>query len=114
MSLLDAYTERLTLVTAVRSPDGEGGGTDEYIDSTEFPAAIAVDTKAASLAGESATETVQYSILPPRGVVLAVGDILRRPNGDYLRVTTGTADRQTPPESAINRSHATAVKAVIV
>lgn len=113
VDLLSARKERCALMTATTTADGEGGNVKTYAAGVYFNACIAVDSKAEQISGESAGESVQYSVLVPRAVSLSFGDIVRRADGTYLRVIAGTKDRRTPPASALDLSLATAVPEVI-
>lgn len=103
MSLLDAYTEKCTIIDKKTVSDGYGGYEVQYVDGAEIDAAISMDDSiTARVALKEGVKNV-YSIVIKKSISLNYGDILRR-NSDkkYFRVTSDGDDMKTPETASID------------
>lgn len=103
MSLLDAYTEKCTIIDKRTVSDGYGGYEVQYVDGAEIEAAISMDdSMSARVALKEGVKNI-YSIVIKKSISLNYGDILRR-NTDkkYFRVTSDGDDMKTPDTASID------------
>ena len=104
MSLLEEFTEACHLMALTSTPDGEGGYTEEWSESTAFDAAISADSKLQVVAGESEIQSTQYTLVVDSSVTLPYNAIVKRADGSYLRVTGSSADHKTPSFSCYKKT----------
>lgn len=103
MSLLDAYTEKCTIIDKRTVSDGYGGYEVQYVDGAVIDASISMDDSiAARVALKEGVKNV-YSIVVKKAITLNYGDILRR-NSDkkYFKVTSDGDDMVTPDTASID------------
>ena len=88
MALFETFMVPCTRVSRVRVPDGEGGWTATWSDSSGFMAAIVLDSTIGARTAEAEGVTGVYTVTTERGAGLAFHDAFRRDSdGATFRVT---------------------------
>lgn len=109
MSLLNDAMTACILLDRTRTPDGEGGFTDQWTDSVAFDAAITFDTSMEARIGSKQGVTSRYTVTVQRGLKLEFHDVFRRlSDGKIFRVTSDGDDKVTPPMASFSFSQVTA------
>lgn len=109
MSLLSESMTTCVLLDKQRIPDGEGGFTENWVDSVNFEAAIVFDTSMEARIGSKQGVTSRYTVTVPRGIRLSFHDVFRRiSDGKIFRVTSDGDDKVTPPSASFAFSQVTA------
>lgn len=96
MTLFERMSEHLVLYSQTRQPDGYGGYTDALMPGKDFDAAVTTNVAASRDEAQAANSFTTYRITAPVGTGLMFHDIVKRDNGQYLRVTTNASDNATP------------------
>lgn len=110
MSLLDEMSDVFVLMERHRTPDGEGGFTTTYTETTiKFLLAITHDTTIQARTAEQEGMTSTYTLYPPKNVQLEYHDVLKRlVDGAIFRITSQTGEKKTPDSSNLNLGYVTA------
>lgn len=114
MNLVESMMEDCILYEKRRVPDGEGGFTTQWVDGSEFRAAITMDTTMQARIAQKDGMTSIFTVTTPRGVVLEFHDVFRRKlDGETFRVTSNGKDKQSPLVSSLNLAQVTAERWVL-
>lgn len=109
MALSDFLTETLTKQQKAGQPDGMGGSAWTYQDDGEpFRAGIVRKSDAAALIAEQNGSAAIYTIVTDAAVTLDPGDVVKRGDGAYFRITSRAADMTTPAAASMRYKQATA------
>lgn len=100
MSLLYNAFEPFVIMDKIRTPDGEGGFIQTWMDGATFRAAITYDTSLAAQTAEKAGVTSLYTITTDKAVVLEYHDVVRRQGDNKIFRITSDGDDKFTPDSA--------------
>lgn len=95
-SLLDAFMERCVFIQKTRIPDGENGYITEYSEGDSFVCAITLDSSLTAKIAERDGFRNVYTITTRKAINLEYGDIIKRYDGVYFRITSDGTDKHTP------------------
>lgn len=111
MNLVENMMEDCQLLEKKRVPDGAGGFETEWVDGTEFKAAIVRDTSLDARIAEKSGVTSIFTITTYRACQLAYHDVFKRiSDGKTFRVTSDAGDKETPQISGLDMAQVTAEK----
>lgn len=109
MSLLDEFMTTCAIVNKERVPDSEGGSHTEWVEGTEFMAAVILDTSMEARRAEKPGVTSLYTITTAKNVKLKSHDIFKRlSDGKCFRVTSDGNDKCTPNSVNLDMRQVTA------
>jgi hypothetical protein len=101
-NLLENWKEPCELLNQIRTPDGEGGFYNTWEVAGDFRAAVRLDSSTQAKIAEAQGVKNLYTIITDKDVKLEYHDVFRRKSsGETLRVTSESADNQTPDSSTI-------------
>lgn len=110
MSLTDDFSTTFCFMVKDRIPDGEGGYLPgDWMEGTQFHAAITFDTSIEARVAEKQGVTSLYTITTSRGTVLKYHNVIKRlSDGKIFRVTSDGDDKFTPASAALDMRQVTA------
>lgn len=102
MSLLQEAYEPLTVINQSVVPDGYGGITTVYTDGAVIQGALMlIDTSSQKIA-EALGSKDDYRLTVEKQIELDYHTILKRADGTYFRLTSGSDDLKTPASAGLN------------
>jgi len=101
MSLLSAMSEDFYIMNKAKTPDGEGGFTTMWTQSTNtFKAILVHDTSIQARVAEKDGTTNTYTVTTEQSDALAYNDVIKRAkDSKYYRITS---DAKVSPMSVTN------------
>lgn len=109
MSLMDDFQSTCALMEKRREIDGEGGFIDEWVEGVNFSASITYDTSIEARVAERDGVTSLYTVTVGKNTKLDYHDVFKRlSDGKVFRVTSDSADKQTPARATFQIAQFTA------
>ena len=107
--MLSDYFEPFIRMTRHSHADPMTGTQYTYTDGETFLCGCATNAQTPAEVASQQAVKVTYTLFLPDGVLLAVGDLVRRvKTGDLLKVVTNPVDMQIPTVSSMRYSVCTA------
>lgn len=114
MSLLEAFARPCVLMEKVRTADGEGGYSTEWMEGVEFQNYQALDTSMEARRAEKEGVTSVYSALVDKSVPIEYNDYFKDlSTGLTYRVTSDPKDKEAPASASFDLKFFTAEKKVL-
>ncbi len=106
MRLIDAIKETFVFVEKTRTPDGQGGFFNSYVDGDSFEASITIDAPApVFIVAEQKDIAGPYLITVDSNIELSVNEIVKRASdGRYFIITSDTKDGKTPKTAGLKKT----------
>lgn len=108
MSLVEAFYETLTILERRTTPDAYGGFTTEWVEGASFKGAVTTEATTEQRVAEKALGAVSYKVTVPRNVTLSYGDIVKRADESYLKITSDSQEVRTPSVAGFSFAQSTA------
>lgn len=110
MSLLDNAMEEFYIMNKTKTPDGYGGFTTAYQQSTNtFNGAVVFDSSIEARRAQAEGVHSVYTITTHKSVTLEYHDVIKRKSdGKIFRITSDGDDKFTPDTSSLNMRQVTA------
>lgn len=110
MSLLDEAMEECVILNKVTGPDGYGGRTETWAESSFiFAAAIVFNTSIEARRAQEEGVTSLYTVTTSKDMALEYHDVFRRiRDGKIFRVTSDGDDKFTPNSATLDMRQVTA------
>ena len=102
MSLLTEAYEPLIVMNKSVVPDGYGGVTTVYTEGAEIKGALILDSSGSQKIAEALGSTSSYTLTVEKHIDLDFHTILKRQDGTYYRLTSGSDDKKTPESASLN------------
>ena len=100
--MIHDFYEQCTKTAKISVSDGLGGMVDTFTDGDVFPAAIALNSENEGAVGEKKSLVKSYNILIPDDVDLFQNDLIKRKNGEVLRIVSNADDNKVPHFSMLD------------
>lgn len=114
MSLLSNAMTDVALLDKKRTPDGEGGFIENWVESVVFKAAITFDASMESRIAEKQGVSSRYTVTTGKNAKLEYHDVIRRlSDGKVFRITSDGDDKQTPKSATFQFLQVTAEEWVL-
>lgn len=114
MSLISEAMTQCTMLDKRTVPDGQGGYIQQWVDGTEFDAAIVKDSSMQARLAEKQGVTEVYTVTVNKGMPLDYHDVFRRESdGAIFRVTSNITDSETPARASFQIGQVTAERWVL-
>lgn len=110
MNLFETFYEDLIMMDKTTISDGMGGFSTEWVEGASFRGAVVTQATTEQRQAEQAIGAVSYQITTQPSAVLNFGDVIKRANGSYLKVTSDNSDVETPGVSSFKFRQCTAEK----
>lgn len=109
MSLIDEMMTNCTILDKASVPDGMGGFTYNWVEGSEFKAAIVKDNTIAARVAEKQGVAEVYTVTVNSNVTLDFHDVFKRvEDGAIFRVTSNIADSRSPKAASFKIGQVTA------
>lgn len=109
MSLIDVMKSNVVMMDKTTTPDGMGGIIRQWVEGAQFKAAIIKDSTLAARVAEKEGVTELYTVTVDKDIVLEYHDVFKRlSDGAIFRVTSNTADSETPTVASFQIAQVTA------
>lgn len=103
MSLLDEAMDIFILLNKIRTSDGYGGTTTQWVDGAEITGAIVFNSSAEVQVAQSMGAMGAYTLTVRKNVELDYHDVLRRAKDSKIfRITTNSDDFKTPASATLD------------
>ena len=109
MSLIDVMKTDVVMMDKVTTPDGMGGINRDWTEGARFKAAIVKNSTLEARVAEKQGVTEVYTVTVDKDIVLEYHDVFKRlSDGAIFRVTSNTADSETPTVASFQIAQVTA------
>lgn len=113
MSLLSEAMETCVMLDRITASDGYGGYTSTWVEGAPFKAAIAYNSSLEARIAERQGVKDLYTVTTEKSITLEYHDVIRRADGQVLRVTSDGKDNRTPRSAGLNMRNVSAEEWVI-
>lgn len=109
MSLIDCMMTPCVFMVPERTPDGSGGYTTTWKEGKPLKAAIIRDTSTEAKIADAAGTVEAYTVTVSRSVHMTYHAVIKRlTDGKTFRITSDSAEKETPVSTALDIAQSTA------